>query len=85
MDAVAAKTIVVCVVIALMQDPDFIRKHHRLYVCPSSTLIPLNFLCLLHCNVVCTNILIIRYCEIISHRMSICVLLLVQRICFCSS
>lgn len=46
MGVVAAKTIVVCVVIALMQDPDYIRTHHRLYGSPSSTLIPLNFLCL---------------------------------------
>jgi hypothetical protein len=38
MDVVAAKTIVVCVVIALMQDPDYTRTHRRLYGSPSSTL-----------------------------------------------
>jgi hypothetical protein len=46
MDVVAAKTIVVCVVIFLMQDPDFIAKHRRLYGFPSSTPVSLNFLCL---------------------------------------
>ena len=82
MDVVAAKIIVVCAVIALMQDPDYIRTHHHLYGSPSSTLIPLNFLCLKYRNVVWTNILLFRYCEIVSHRMSVCVLLLVRRIIF---
>jgi hypothetical protein len=46
MDVVAAKAIVVYVVIVLMQDPDFIPTLRRLYGFPSSTLILLNFLCL---------------------------------------